>query len=80
MSRIDNSRTGNSLRHRVAVHVRSIRVNSGLSQEALSELAGFHRTYVSQVERAVNNITLDNLERIANALGIDASALMQPLA
>lgn len=42
----------------------------------MAELADFHRTYVSQLERCVTNISLDGLERLANALHIDVLALL----
>jgi transcriptional regulator with XRE-family HTH domain len=47
-----------------------------LSQEALAEMAGFHRTFVSQVEREMNNISVDNIERLAEALGVDILELL----
>lgn len=50
----------------------------GLSQEKLAEQAGFHRTYVSQVERGVANITLDNLDRLADELQVAAFVLIRP--
>lgn len=49
----------------------------GLSQERLAEAADFHRTYVSQLERCVTNITVDNLERLAVALGVDTVVLLE---
>ncbi|WP_371826732.1 helix-turn-helix domain-containing protein [Caballeronia sp. SBC1] len=49
-----------------------------MSQELLSVECGFHRTYVSQVERATTNITLDNLQRLAQGLGVDPSELLRP--
>ena len=67
-----------SLRARLAENLRSLRAEQGVSQEALAELAGFHRTYVSQVERGTNSITLDNLEKLARALNVDAVVLLQP--
>lgn len=49
----------------------------GLSQEGMAELADFHRTYVSQLERCVTNISIDGLERLAMALGVDIIALLE---
>lgn len=42
----------------------------------MAELADFHRTYVSQLERCVTNISLDGLERLANALHVDVLDLL----
>lgn len=55
----------------VAATVRHFRKASGMSQEALADKAGLDRTYISGVERGVRNITLDSLEQIIHALGID---------
>lgn len=52
-------------------NVRKLRVERGLSQEQLADKAGLHRTYIGMIERAEKNITLCNIEKIANAL--DAS-------
>lgn len=49
--------------------VRELRAAAGLSQEALAEKAGLHRTYIGMIERAEKNITLANIEKIARALG-----------
>lgn len=45
----------------------------------MAELADFHRTYVSQLERCVTNISIDGLERIACALGVDVQDLLRPV-
>ena len=66
------------LRANFAENVRSFRTVLGVSQEGLAELAGFHRTYVSQVERGVANITLDNIEKLAYALNVKPAALLEP--
>ncbi|MCE1242184.1 MULTISPECIES: helix-turn-helix transcriptional regulator [Rhodocyclales] len=63
-------------RQRVAENLRRLRKERGLSQEAMAELAEFHRTYVSQLERCVTNISLDGLERLANALHVDVLDLL----
>lgn len=44
----------------------------------MAELADFHRTYVSQLERCVTNISIDGLERIAHALDVDVVDLLAP--
>jgi len=56
--------------------VREIRKNKGLSQEQLSFKADLHRTYIGMIERAEKNITLVNIEKIANALEISVNDLM----
>ena len=63
-------------RRRVAENLRRLRKEHGLSQEAMAELADFHRTYVSQLERCVTNISLDGLERLAAALNVDVLDLL----
>ncbi|MGH9856515.1 MAG: helix-turn-helix domain-containing protein [Acidobacteriota bacterium] len=50
--------------------VRAERAKLGLSQEELASKAGVHRTYIGMIERAEKNITLENIEKIAKALGI----------
>jgi transcriptional regulator with XRE-family HTH domain len=68
------------LRIRFAANLREQRQILGLSQEALADLAGLHRTYVSQVERTVTNVSLDNVHKLALALEIDAHVLFLPMA
>ena len=48
----------------------------GLSQEALAIKAGIHRTYIGAVERCERNISVDNIEKLANALGCDVAELL----
>lgn len=66
-------------RVRFAQRLRLQRQDRGLSQEELADLAGLHRTYVGSVERAERNISIDSMERLAEALGLDVSALLAPL-
>lgn len=63
-------------RRRIAENVRRLRKERGLSQEEMAELADFHRTYVSQLERCITNISVDGLERLAGALGVDVLDLL----
>lgn len=48
----------------------------GLSQEQLAEKANLHRTYIGMIERAEKNITLLNIEKIANALEVKITDLI----
>jgi transcriptional regulator with XRE-family HTH domain len=57
--------------------VRDERLKQGLSQEALAEKAGVHRTYIGMIERAEKNITLTNIEKIANALDVEIGTLLK---
>ena len=56
--------------------VREIRKGKGLSQEELAHKADLHRTYVGMIERAEKNITLLNIEKIANALEVNIKELI----
>jgi transcriptional regulator with XRE-family HTH domain len=56
--------------------VREERLKQKLSQEDLADRAGVHRTYIGMIERGEKNITLSNIERIANALGIPLDEMM----
>ena len=56
-------------RETFAAHLRRARLAKGLSKEGLAELANLHRTYVGSVERAERNVSIDNMARLAKALG-----------
>jgi transcriptional regulator with XRE-family HTH domain len=55
--------------------VREIRKEKGLSQEELAHKVDLHRTYIGMIERAEKNITLLNIEKIANALEVGIKEL-----
>ncbi|QWA09712.1 helix-turn-helix transcriptional regulator [Sodalis ligni] len=56
-------------------HVKKLRLQAGLSQEAFADLCGLDRTYISGIERGVRNPTLEVLAIIAAALHIDLITL-----
>ncbi len=58
------------LRDVLARNVRLLRAHRGFSQEALAFESGINRTYVSDVERGIRNISLDNVSRLAQALRV----------
>lgn len=57
--------------------VRELRLARGLSQEALADEAGVHRTFMGSVERGERNISLENIVKIAKALNCRSSKLLE---
>lgn len=57
--------------------VRKLRKEKGISQEELAHRADLHRTYIGMIERAEKNITLINIEKIANALEVTIEQLFE---
>jgi len=62
----------------LAENVVAYRHARGWSQEALAFEAGLHRTFIAHIERQARNIALDNLERLAAALGLQTYELLVP--
>ena len=68
---------GGQLRKVFARHVRERRKARGLSQEALADACELHRTYIGSIERAERNVSVDNIEKISDALGVPAWELLK---
>lgn len=56
-------------------NVKHYRQAAGLSQEAFAEKCGMHRTYISAIECFRRSISLENIQRISDALGIETYQL-----
>jgi transcriptional regulator with XRE-family HTH domain len=63
-------------RYVFAYNLRAARTALGLSQEALADLVGLHRTYVGSVERGERNISIDNMEALAQGVNEDLPTLL----
>lgn len=63
------------VRQRLALNVRRLRHEKGLSQEKFALGFGVDRTYISGIERGVRNPTILVVERLANALGVSVADL-----
>jgi transcriptional regulator with XRE-family HTH domain len=59
--------------------VRKLRLDRGLSQQKLAELADLHRNYVGRVERGERNIAILNIVRLARALKVKPGKLMETI-
>lgn len=77
MKQAKESKPTLSLRLIFARNVRLIRTHANLSQEAMADLATLDRAFVGTLERGTRNISIDNIERIAKALGEEPSELMR---
>ena len=61
-----------------AENMRRVRLARELSQEALADLCDLDRTYISSVERRRRNLSIRNVQRIADALQVDVRVLLDP--
>jgi transcriptional regulator with XRE-family HTH domain len=66
-----------SARELLARNVRELRQQKGWSQDELAARADLHRTYIGTVERAEQSITVDSMEKLANALNVKVSRLLE---
>jgi transcriptional regulator with XRE-family HTH domain len=61
---------------KLGMAIRAARLAKGVSQEALADAAGVDRSHMGKIERGERNVTLLNIGRIADALGISVAELM----
>lgn len=66
-----------TLRHRLGKAIRRLRLKAGYSQESFADHAKVHRTYMGTVERGEVNLTLENIEKLAQGLNLAVWELMK---
>ena len=67
-----------SLREVFARNLRLVRIHAEMSQESMAHEAGLDRAFVGTTERGTRNISIDNIELLSRALGIEAHELLNP--
>ena len=55
--------------------IRKLRNDAGISQETFADLCDLHRTFISDVELGKRNVSLENIQKMAEALNMSISAL-----
>lgn len=77
MAKKSPSFSGNTALVGLGAAIRAARKAKGLSQEALAELADIDRSYMGGIERGEHNLAIINLLKIAEALGVKVSNLLE---
>lgn len=69
--------TTNNIIQLFATNVRLKRIEQNISQEKLAGKCGLHRTYISDIERCRRNVSLDAIQKIAEALSVKPYELLK---
>ncbi len=59
--------------------IRQVRLAKGFTQESLADTVGLHRTYIGNIERGEESVSVDNAAKIAKALKVSLSELFKGL-
>ncbi|HLZ14602.1 MAG TPA: helix-turn-helix transcriptional regulator [Candidatus Saccharimonadales bacterium] len=59
--------------------IRQVRLAKGFTQESLADTVGLHRTYIGNIERGEESVSVDNAAKIAKALKVNLSELVKGL-
>ena len=68
-----------NVKDKIGSRIRQLRQEKHLSQEAFADLCELDRTYISSIEKGKRNVSIINLEKIANALNVSLSTLFNDL-
>ena len=60
----------------LGMNLKRNRIKMGYSQEQFAEMCGLHRTYISDIECFQRNVSIENIQKIADALGVEAYTLL----
>ncbi|MGL4768461.1 MAG: helix-turn-helix domain-containing protein [Formosimonas sp.] len=71
----DYRRMEKSLRKRFGQKIKTMRLATGLTQEAFADKCGFVRPYMSRIETGIANPSLDAIDILAVALGVSVEEL-----
>jgi len=63
------------IKSKFGAKVRNLRQAKGFSQESFADRCGLHRTYIGAIERGERNVSLENIQKIARALGVSIASL-----
>lgn len=66
-----------AIRNKFGKQVRNLRRERGWSQEDLADNSGVHRTYIGAIERGEQNVSIDNIIKLAKALGVSLEQLFK---
>lgn len=64
-----------NIKKKLWIRIKELRKEKGISQELLASKAKLHRTYISSVERGLKNVSVENIEKVANAFEIEVRDL-----
>ena len=67
------------IKEKIGLRIRKLRHEQNISQEAFADVCELDRTYISSIEKGRRNVSIINLEKIANALNINLSTLFNDL-
>ena len=68
-----------NIKEKVGKKIKELRTEAGLTQMELAGRASLDRTYINSVENGRRNISITNIEKIANAFNINISALFESI-
>ena len=66
-----------NVQQKLGKKIKQCRTDMGISQEKLGEMTGLDKTYISGIERGVRNPSLKNIDKLAKALDVPASSLLE---